>query len=386
MQAKNHQPTQKKVKEQVIKNDLCTGCGACVHLCPYFEHYRDKTVILHECGGTDGRCYAYCPRTPVNLTALREKLFSPADLTLEIGAVKGFYMTRSVDNAVREAAQHGGTVSTLMALALSDGIIDVAVVSDQKENLLSESTAISDSNRILARGKSKFVVSPTVATFNEAAKGSSKRIGLVATPCQALALARMRGFPADGDEEKTAKLKLVIGLFCGWALSWEALKPLLDHKFGTARILKVDIPPSKHQCMEVTTETGVIEIPLSEIEKTVRKNCSYCFDMTCEFSDISVGSGRSPEGWAVDKGWNQVIVRTALGQDLLELARTRGLLEFKPVPAGNLEKLKTASMNKKRNCLRHLSEKSGHPEDLIYLDGQDSVVQQVLTASQDETP
>ena len=137
----------------------------------------------------------------------------------------------------------------------------------------------------------------------------------MATPCQALALARMRSFPAEGDEEKAAKLKLVIGLFCGWALSWEALKPLLDQKFGTTRILKVDIPPSKHQCMEVTTETGIVEIPLSEIEKTVRKNCSYCFDMTCEFSDISVGSARSPEGWAVDKGWNQVIVRTALGQD-----------------------------------------------------------------------
>jgi coenzyme F420 hydrogenase subunit beta len=307
----------------------------------------------------------------VNLSALQEKLFSPSDLTPEIGAVKGFFMTRSADKAVRNAAQHGGTVSTLMALALAEGIIDAAVLADQKENLLSESTAVSDSNSIRVLGKSKFVVSPTVAMFNETAKGASKHIGLVATPCQALALAKMRGGPVQGDEEKAAKLKLVIGLFCGWALSWEALKPLLDQKFGTTRILKVDIPPSKHQCMEVTTESGIVEIPLSEIEKTVRKNCSYCFDMTCEFSDISVGSARSPEGWAVDKGWNQVIVRTALGQELLALARSRGLLEFKPVPEGNLEKLKSASMNKKRTCLRHLSEKSGDPDDLIYLNRED---------------
>ncbi|MFH0725508.1 MAG: Coenzyme F420 hydrogenase/dehydrogenase, beta subunit C-terminal domain [Pseudomonadota bacterium] len=374
MQAKFQLQAQKELKEQVIKNDLCTGCGACVHLCPYFEHYRDKTVILHECDGADGRCYAYCPRTPVNLSVLREKLFSPADWTVEIGPVKGFFMTRARDQKIRDAAQHGGTVSALMTLALSEGIIDAAVLAGQKENLLSESITTSDSNTIASRGKSKFVVSPTVALFNDAAKGPSKRIGLVATPCQALALAKMRGFPKEGDEEKAAKLKLVIGLFCGWALSWEALKPLLDQKFGATRILKVDIPPSKHHCMEVTTEKGIVEIPLSEVEKTVRKNCSYCFDMTCEFSDISVGSARSPEGWAVDKGWNQVIVRSDTGQALLELARVRGILEFKPVPDGNLEKLKSASMNKKRNCVRHLSEKSGQAADLIYLDRDDPAV------------
>jgi len=371
MQTKILHRGQKNVIEQVIKNDLCTGCGACVHLCPYFEQYRDKTVILHECDGTDGRCYAYCPRTPVNLSVLREKLFSASDITPELGAIKGFFMTRAADKDVRDAAQHGGTVSTLMALALSEGIIDAAVLADQKENLLSESTSISDNNGIRTHGKSKFVVSPTVATFNEVARGASKHVGLVATPCQALALAKMRVFPAEGDEEKSAKLKLVIGLFCGWALSWEAMKPLLDQIIGATRILKVDIPPSKHQCMEVTTESGVVEIPLSEIEKTVRKNCRYCFDMTCEFSDISVGSARSSEGWAVDKGWNQVIVRTALGQALLELARTRGLLEFKSVPEGNLDRLKTASMKKKKACLRHLSEKSGDPDDLIYLNRED---------------
>lgn len=378
MQKESPARAQKQLKEQVLRNDLCTGCGACVHLCPYFENYRDKTVILHECGGTEGRCYAYCPRTPVDLSMLRDTLFSPADLTPELGAVRGFFMTRASDPEVRKAAQHGGTVSTLISIALAEGIIDTAVLADQKANLLAESAAVSDMRDISALGKSKFVVSPTVARFNEAAKGPANRIGLVATPCQALSLAKMRVSPSEGDVEKVAKLKLVVGLFCGWALSWELLRPLLDRIFGEQKILKVDIPPSKHQCMEVTTETGTVEIPLSEVERTVRKNCSYCFDMTCEFSDISVGSARSPEGWAVDKGWNQVIVRTALGEELIHLARTKGLLEFKTVPEGNLEKLKAASLNKKRNCLRHLSEKSGRPEDLIYLSVKDPAVGESL--------
>jgi len=70
--------------------------------------------------------------------------------------------------------------------------------------------------------------------------------------------------------------------------------------------------------------------------------------MTAEFSDLSVGSARLPEGWETARGWNQVIVRTEVGRDLMELARRRGVLEFKEVPVGNLERLKAASMNKKR--------------------------------------
>jgi coenzyme F420-reducing hydrogenase beta subunit len=42
------------------------------------------------------------------------------------------------------------------------------------------------------------------------------------------------------------------------------------------------------------------------------------------------------------------IVRTKRGMDLLELARRRGVLEFREPPAGNLEKLKAASLGKKK--------------------------------------
>ena len=180
--------------------------------------------------------------------------------------------------------------------------------------------------------------------------------------------------PAPEDVPKMAKLKLVIGLFCGWALSWEKLKTLLDNRFGGTPIFKLDIPPSKHQSMEVTTDSGIVSLPLKSVEHCMRENCRYCFDMTCEFSDISVGSARSSEGWGVDKGWNQVIVRTETGRMLFDLARQRGILEFKDVPKGNLEKLKAASLNKKRNCINNLVEKSGDTEDLIYLISDDPVV------------
>ncbi|EFK09064.1 coenzyme F420 hydrogenase/dehydrogenase, beta subunit C-terminal domain protein [delta proteobacterium NaphS2] len=354
------------IRNQVMAQGLCTGCAACVGLCPYQKFYRDQTAVIHECDRTWGRCSAYCPRGQVDLGGLRTILFEPRDITPELGAVKGLYMTRSTDPEIRDRAQHGGTVSTLVALTLKEGFIHKAVLAERKNNQVSESVAISDPDAVASFAGSKFSVAPTVAKFNEISQGEPSKIGVVATPCQALALARMRAYPQPGDEERMKNLALVIGLFCGWALSFRELRRLIKEKAGADRIQGMDIPPSQHKIMELHTEKGLIEIPMEEVQTCIRESCRYCYDLTCEFSDLSVGSARSPEGWAVDRGWNQVLVRTDKGQALLDLARSRGILEFKAVPPENLDRLKAASLGKKNTCMIQLEEVSGRKEDLIY--------------------
>ncbi len=341
---------QASIRENILDRGWCTDCGACVGLCPYQAHYRDHTVIVHDCDRESGRCHDYCPRTPADLDAIRKSLFEEKDITPELGPIKGLYLTRAADPEVRHAAQHGGTVSALIRLALERGLIEAAVLADRDETLASASVAVERPDDVAAKAGSKFVVSPTVAGFNRLSLTNVRSIGVVATPCQALALAKMRAHPAVGDTERTAKLKLTVGLFCGWALSLKELKTALVSRIGDAEILGLDIPPSKHACMEVRTGRGSLEIPLKEIEACVRPACRFCDDMTCEFADLSVGAARSPEGWDVDRGWNQVIVRSTVGRDLLDLAREKGVLEFRDVPAENLDKLKRASLKKKAAC------------------------------------
>ena len=183
---------QKELEEQVLGTGLCTGCGACVSLCPYQTIYHDRTVVLHACDLAQGRCYACCPRTPADLDDLRRKLYPEMDCTPELGAVKGFLITRATDEGVRRRAQHGGTVTALMALALQEGFIDAAVLAAEGEGLLPRSVTITDADAAGMPGGSRFVVSPTVAEFNRICLGNAAKIGVVATPCQALALAKMR--------------------------------------------------------------------------------------------------------------------------------------------------------------------------------------------------
>ena len=339
---------QKELEERVIKTGLCTGCGACVNICPYQATYRDRTVTLHSCDLSRGRCYDFCPQTPADRGALQRTLADGAEVTPELGAAGGFFITRATDERIRRGAQHGGTVTALIVLALREGLIDAAVLAGEGEELLPRGITVRDPETAAVMGKSRFVVSPTIAEFNRAVRGDCRRIGVVATPCQALALAKMRTQPVAAPDSGIEKLSIVIGLFCGWALSWRELAALVRAKTDLARVTGMDIPPSRYHVLEVYTAEGTLPISLDEVNSCIRASCRSCGDMTAEFSDLSVGSARLPEGWDEARGWNQVIVRTRRGGDLLELARRKGVLEFREVPSGNWEKLKAASLAKRR--------------------------------------
>ena len=114
----------------VLERGLCTGCGACIGLCPYFASSKDATVQIDACDRAEGRCYAYCPRTPTDLEAIRQELYAAETITPELGPFRRFAITRAADEEIRARAQHGGTVTALLTLALQAGMIDEAVLAE----------------------------------------------------------------------------------------------------------------------------------------------------------------------------------------------------------------------------------------------------------------
>jgi coenzyme F420 hydrogenase subunit beta len=258
-----------------------------------------------------------------------------------------------------------------MGLALKEGLIGEAILTEAGEDLLPREANVTDSEKVLDNAKSRFVVSPVLGLFNRLSCDDPQKVGIVTTPCQALSLAKMRFQPAKEDRGAIGRLGLVMGLFCGWAFSWEKLRALLRKKAEKGTIVGMDIPPSRYHSLEVITTSGTMAVSLEEATPCVRESCWTCFDMTSEFSDISIGSARLPEGWEEAKHWNQVIVRTRTGEQLIALAKARGVLEFRDVPEGNLDRLKEAGLKKKRGAVRNVVKRSGSENDLIYLDRHD---------------
>jgi coenzyme F420 hydrogenase subunit beta len=368
--------SQNFLKKYVLDEGLCTGCGACVGRCPYQVIYHDRTVQLHSCDLEDGKCYAFCPRTATDLTALRKLLFEPDDLTPEIGAVKGYYFSQAVDPELRKIAQHGATVTALLELALAEGLIDSAIVSSRNQEFMQNGAIINDRETLRNNAGSKFTVSPTVAAFNQLVTQESGNIGVVATSCQVLAFAKMK--LVKEDIAKIDQLKLVVGLYCGWTLSAEKYtKLLLQKNIGLESIVGMDIPAGKN-ILELFTNNGAKSIPFDEVQDCIREACQYCMDSTAEYADVSVGSARFAGNWEEARQWNQLIVRTAKGKELVELAVKRGVLEVREAPAKSLKELKEAAVKKKKEALKNIIRKSGSVKKLLYLDGCDPVVKKYL--------
>ena len=371
--------SQTKLKKEVLEQSLCTGCGACVGLCPYQVIYHDQTVQLHACDLINGKCYDFCPRTPVDTNELRNLFFESGDLTPEVGAVKGYYFSRTTDRQLCEDTQHGGTVTALMELALFEGLIDSAIISARDQEFGQKGVVVRDKASLRKNAGSKFTVSPTVAAFNQsAAAEETGNIGVVATPCQVLALAKIKLKAAKEDRSKIDKLKLVIGLYCGWALAAEKFKELMcqsDIKLGS--ITGIDIPAGKNS-LEIYTVEGTKSISLDNMQTCIRSACNYCFDSTAEYADISVGAARFGDSWEQMRHWNQMIVRTQKGSDLVNLAIKRGVLEVREAPAESLLQLKNAASEKKKAALQNIIRKSGSAKNLLYLDRHDPIVRRFL--------
>jgi len=224
---------------------------------------------------------------------------------------------------------------------------------------------------------SKFTVSPTIAAFNQLVTDDKGNIGVVATPCQALALAKMK--LVKEDTAKIDQLKLVVGLYCGWTLSAEKYtKLLIEKNIALESITGMDVPAGKN-VLELYTNNDAKSIPFDEVQDCIRETCLYCMDSTAEYADVSVGSARFAGNWEEVRHWNQLIVRTAKGRELVELAVKRGTLEVREASAESLKELKDAAANKKKQALKNIIRKSGSVKKLLYLDSRDPVVQKYLT-------
>jgi coenzyme F420 hydrogenase subunit beta len=335
---------QNELQEMVLNTGLCTGCGACIDLCPYFRSYRGKTAILFPCTLTQGRCFAFCPKVEVDLDDLSQKFFGRPYDDNSLGSYLTIMISRAGKKIKRAGFQAGGTVSSLTLFALKKGYLDGAVLTDRDE-LLPVPRFVIEPEDVLKCASSKYTAAPTLSALNRAISKGFRKIGIVATPCQALAITLMRSNPLK-DNDFIDPIGLVIGIFCTWAMDFRAFEGFLSARVNISGIKKIDIPPPPAEVMEIFMKRGKkITIPLDEVRELILEGCSYCIDMTAEFSDISVGV---LEG---HPDMNTLIVRTERGQEIVDRAIQEGYIMASAIPEENLQHLIWASLNKKRRAL-----------------------------------
>jgi len=361
----------KELYEEVIESGLCTLCGGCTGFCPYFVIHEGRIVRLHQCKITGGQCYQYCPRTPTDMNAISRHIFGIPYGEYEIGIAKEVFLARSTDPEIHQKAQDGGVVTSLLSVALTEGMIDGAVETKLDDEKVPHGFIARNREELLECARVSYEPSPVLEAINHLPKENSEKFGFVGLPCHVASLSKMKVSPPT-NRANIENVKLAIGLFCGWTLS-HGFHQFLQERFNLSKAIKFDIPHHPAHSFDVYTKSETQSVDLDEITPFINKACSYCIDMTAEFADISVGSGRT-----MFKGWNTVIIRTKAGAEMLEVAKSRRAIETQPIPAESLKNLKRASLSKKKRSLQNIISMTGGVDDLLYLGISQNLISKLL--------
>lgn len=362
----------KELLDEVINAGLCTFCGACSGSCPYLLPYKGRMVLMDNCNLSEGQCYQYCPRTHIDMDAISREVFDVPYREQQLGTFKEIFIARSADQRIRVKAQYGGTVTALTLLAMKEGLIDRAILTRTSNDKSPEAVLVQNEKDVLQCTSSNYMACPVIEKFNKILKEDSFKVGIVTTPCQGLALSKMKLQPPH-NRFSIDNLKLVIGLFCTWALSTDQFHSFLMETLNIPSVKKFDIPPPPANTFDAYTSSGKISISLNQVRKYTMPTCAYCLDMTSEFADISIGSVEGIEGW------NTVIVRTNIGAELISRAKQKGTIEIGALPPQNLAHLKEAALIKKKRGLGEIIKRTGDQKNLLYLGLSQQVADKLIS-------
>jgi coenzyme F420 hydrogenase subunit beta len=328
------------LKSEVWDTGRCSGCGACVAVCPADALTFDEGEMVVSpkstgyCkqaidGVTCGACYDCCPRTgdqPAETLGEYLELFT-AKATFEV-----------------PHRQSGGAVTSILANALDEGLIDAVVtVNEDRWTLKPSSAVITKSDVLLQQAGSRYSwwVPLLAALKNAVVDRKLKHIAVVGVPCAIQAVSRIRVSENDLLKPYAKTIRLTVGLFCTETFDYTLLiqgKLRSHYKLEPHEIKKLDVKGK----LEVLKQDGSTTIvPLAELETCIRKGCRYCTDLTAVRSDISAGAVGSPAGSTT------LIVRTTTGKGFLDSAIRNRKLEVNPgVDTAAIEKLAAAKIKK----------------------------------------
>jgi len=328
------------LKSEVWDTGKCSGCGACVAVCPAdaISFDEGEMVLAPKSNGyckqaTDsvscGACYSVCPRVGEQ----------PAE-TL------GNYLELTCAKAAFDVPhkQSGGAVTAILANALEQGFIDAIVtVTEDRWTLKPSSVLITRSDVLIQQAGSRYSWwVPLLAALKTAViERKFRRIAVVGVPCAVQALARIRTSDNDLLMPYAKAIRLVIGLFCTETFDYTALiqgKLRTHYKLEPHEIRKLDVKGK----LEVLKHDGTITIvPLAELETCIRKGCHYCTDLTAVLSDISAGAIGSPAGTTT------LIIRTPTGKGFVDSAvQNHKLIMTTGADTAAIEKLASAKIRK----------------------------------------
>ncbi|MBE0515395.1 Coenzyme F420 hydrogenase/dehydrogenase, beta subunit C-terminal domain [Sulfurimonas sp.] len=204
----------------VSDDNMCTGCGVCVAVCPHdvismlvdeAKGVYQSNVNLETC--TDCTiCLKSCP--PLTWSnEPKTQIYNEM-----VGDYVAGYATYSNDEYIRRDSASGGFITTLLLYLLEKGLIQGAVVTKRDENnpLISKPFIATTKEEIINAKGSKYSPVKFDEILHDIIEGDYENLAVVGLPCHIEGVARA----AQKSKKLSKKIKYKISIVCGQAPSF----------------------------------------------------------------------------------------------------------------------------------------------------------------------
>jgi coenzyme F420 hydrogenase subunit beta len=221
---------------EVIKHSWCVGCGACTAVDPDLKLELDPVKLMYEPSGPSGpEAAKVCPAINVDYALLQSTIFPDLQVT-EYGVVDSVILAQSTNIARNLNASSGGIVKEILRHALENGLVDAVIALKHVNGLKFSPSRLTAVEEIDVLPGSIYHNLDQSKVF-QILKKHPGRYALVAIPCQ---LEGIFKYIADFEPELFDRVKLTVGLLCGWQYSHHAIEAMgFFERFDTQRIVNI---------------------------------------------------------------------------------------------------------------------------------------------------
>lgn len=352
---------------RVGRGDLCAGCGACagrfpkmIEMQPAGDGWPRPRPIAPLSAAQDAELTAFCP-------GLGQRAM-PSDRSPHPlwGAFEEMRRAWATDDALRHRAASGGALSAVLGHLLASGRVDAVIQTTAAlapdpahANRTIVSTGAED---IAAAAGSRYAASSPLTGLT-AWVADGRRFAFVGKPCDAAALRAL----ALHDHGIARAFPVILSFFCAGVPSRRGNDALLRamgaepaevtgfryRGHGWPGQAVAQLADGSERRMGYNDSWGGV------LSKHLQHRCKICADGTGTAADLSFG-----DPWETDAngyplftdapGQSLVVIRTALGAEVLAAAERAGAVASADYDIAGLVKIQPGQRNRRRALLARL--------------------------------
>ena len=356
----------------VVRSDLCIGCGACVGMVPSAQAQMgwDRHGQLKPRGESAREAFArICPFSPdaADEDAIAETRFPAAAQTHPLlGRLERAFVGHAAEGDFRHSGSSGGMVSWTAAELLRRGLVDgVAHVAlrDPAGGAYFGYRISRNLDEVRGGAKSRYHPIHLADVIREIGAVPG-RYAIVGVPCFIKAVQLLR----REDPVLRDRIAFTLGLFCGHmksrrlvdSFAWQLGAPVEAIEAVDYR-LKDASRPANWYTAHLSLRDG----------RTLKKDwwhladgdwgagffqnpaCNMCDDVVAETADVAFGDAWVEPYSSDGRGTNVVLVRSPMIADLIEQARADGRLALDTVDADFIVQTQAAGFRHRREGLAY---------------------------------